>query len=179
MKKQLSLLFAIMLLAVACKTSSSSKYEARISSPSGEVPSVDEFVQDALYNGLMRDQFPKDILTKLMSADVFVPKCPICRPTEGGMRDYLNEDGTPKATDKLPPALLANLQSDNKETQHQALRDLVARYSAWQREALQLDEAGKKELDGKLAAARKRGMDNKSQNFGKFCPSCDGACEIK
>lgn len=178
--KKLSYFLLITLLWTGCKTASINTHEARISSNDGEVPSVAAFMTDALYNGMMRQQLPKEIVEGLLAENrLFVGKCPICTPTRQGIRDYLSEDGTPKRVNAIEQATLAKLRSSNIEEKQEGFRDLVAVYVKWQHEALGLNPLMDQQLRDRLVAERKVGMSRKSDNFGKFCPSCDGACEVK
>jgi hypothetical protein len=168
---QLLLLFAIWALP-ACLPQKG--IQPRITHEAGWTPSVSQFMADAMYNGLATDDFPIDVLEELLaSPKLFVPKCPICRPTEAGMADYL---AVAKKSRKPSGTVDPDLQSPDGQVRKVAFMKLVARYVAQHHERLGLSASDDASMRKALVMARRQGMDYMPEGFGNFCPSCDGAC---
>lgn len=141
---------------------------------------MDSFLADAVFNGMRKDGFPKNIAQQLLDQShiFFVGKCPICTPVKRGISEYIaNNDRLPN--NAVPATIMDGLKSEDKTAQQEALSVLIGRYTTWQIESLHLSEQAKEELMGMLRNGRKQGMARKSDSFGTFCPSCDGACKIK
>jgi hypothetical protein len=139
-----------------------------------------DFLGEAVLAGLEVDNFPKDQAKEIIRQrqNFFVTKCPICRPVETAFVTYIGQE--PKATDpKTPKSILLGLMKDNKEDQQIAFSQLIDRYIEAYYKELGMSEADKERMQTLLEADRKKGMGLKSESFGEFCPSCDGACGIK
>lgn len=138
------------------------------------------FLGEAVLVGLKADNFPVDQAKEILRQrkNFFVTKCPICRPVESAITEYL-ETAVEQGDIKTPNNILLGLQKDNKEDQQIAFSQLINRYIKAYYEELGMTKEEQKRMEKLLEADRKQGMGMKSQSFGKFCPSCDGACKIE
>jgi len=137
------------------------------------------FLKKAMFEGLKNDGFPKAEAQMILHARTtfFVTKCPICRPIEKGVKQYI--DNYQEQQNKAPNDLLLGLSKDNREDQQVAFSQLVNRYIERYFKTSHLSADMISKLRQELLAGRKKGMGLKSDNFGSFCPSCDGACGLK
>jgi hypothetical protein len=144
-----------------------------------KLPSVDEFMETAVLEGLKADGFPLDQAKWVMQNEnkLFVGKCPICTPTEDAFREYIQDYSVAKI--ETPNDILIGLSKDNTVDMQKAFSQLISRYVDMHFERLELHARDKSEMLKELEAARKVGMSRKSDSFGAFCPSCDGACKVK
>lgn len=179
------LLFFCLLVASLNQSCTTTKVALLLPNNDAEKTNVDIFMAQAIYNGLVNDKFPLSTAQYILShpSQFFVGKCPICRPTETAFKQYVQLlKNNVKLSEKktvVEPALLKSIQSEDKNTYLTAFNQLILKYSDAQKQRLALSESQQKELEGNLIDARKRGMGAKSNSFGAFCPSCDGACGIK
>ena len=171
----LTLLSVFMLLACA-------KQQAKVAvpdpNPNGDI-TMDQFLGDAVFYGLQKDAAPVSMVNKILKADLFVPKCPICRPVESGMSQHLENPPTIMVKRNANSVVAKMMAAETREQQQIALRNLISAYVGQYYEVLKFTPEAKAKMEKKLAAGRKRGMSGMTSNFGKFCPSCDGACNIK
>ena len=144
-----------------------------------QLPTVEDFMHAAVLKGLKSDGFPLEQAKWVLQNNnkLFVGKCPLCTPTERAFDDYTRAYVDKENT--TPDEILLGLSKDNKEDMQKAFSQLISRYVTGHFETLALNARDKSEMLKSLEAARKLGMSRKSQSFGTFCPSCDGACEVK
>jgi len=175
MKQVLPIL--LLFIALAC---SSSKVQVKAPEPvpDGNI-SMDQFLADAVYYGLQSDAAPKEVVNKVVEGNLFVSKCPICRPVERGFSRHMDNLPTIKVKRDKNSVVAKMMNADSREEQQNALRDMIAEYIDNYYEALQFTDEAKAKMAEELEAGRKKGMSYKREDFGKFCPSCDGACNIK
>ncbi len=140
----------------------------------------DDFVENAILEGLRNDKFPLQTAELILDNPVmfFVPKCPICTPVQNALREYVKVKTKSKKS-KTPKTILDGFASNDKTTKQIALRDLVELYTEAAFQKLTISSAELEGLKNDLAAGRKQGMSNKNSSFGEFCPSCDGTCKKK
>jgi hypothetical protein len=141
---------------------------------------MEAFLKKAISEGLQKDKFPLKISADILADKdkFFVPKCPICTPISSAFEAYNAQKIKVKRT-KLDKTWLRQIQSSSREEQHLAFKDLIERYVSEAYIQGQFTEAEKEAMESKLRVGRKKGMTGKTDEFGKFCPSCDGACKIK
>jgi hypothetical protein len=140
-------------------------------------PAVSDFVFDAVTCGLTEDGVPPALAAQLARRDDFLPKCGICTPTRKALADYGKLKGIPTAKEGkgLPGEVVKRLKSDDNQTRHLALRELVQRYIE--------REYAKRDLTAEQRTALQKDLEQIRTNVmgglrgdQKFCPSCDGAC---
>lgn len=140
---------------------------------------ADRFIYFALMQGLAKDGMPVDIAKSIVSeaqGPNFVPKCGICDATRKAFSDYAKY-GDAYSQRKNP---YKDLISKDNAKRHEAIRDLIDKYTSAFITQLQLSELEMEKLQNKLANMRKQGMNGMNENFGsKFCPSCDGVTHQK
>lgn len=140
---------------------------------------ADRFIYFALIQGLAKDGMPVDIAQSIVTeaqGPNFVPKCEICKATKKAFNDYATFGDT-YSSEKKPDK---NLISEDDNKRHEAIRDLLDRYTSAFITQLQLSNMEQQHLQNKLASMRKQGMSGMNDNFGsKFCPSCDGVTHQK
>lgn len=138
------------------------------------------FLGEAVLAGLKADNFPSDQAKEILRQrkNFFVTKCPICRPVESAIAEYL-ETTSEQGESKTPKGILLGLLKDNKEDQQIAFSQLINRYIKAYYQELGMTKEEQLRMQGLLEADRKKGMGLKSESFGEFCPSCDGACKIQ
>lgn len=141
---------------------------------------MDVFLKTAVLEGLKKDKFPLKTSEYILAnkESFFVPKCPICTPITSAFREF-NAQKTKTKRTKLDKNWLKQINSTQTSEQHLAFRDLIERYVSMAYTQWQFTETEKEIMEGQLRAGRKKGMAGKSDEFGKFCPSCDGACKVK
>lgn len=187
MKQRTILLLGSLFLIATAWFSSCKPTETTMLLPNGdsEKTDVDIFMRQAVYNGLINDRFPQSTALHILNnvGDFFVGKCPICLPTERGIKEYVtylkSNPEEAKSKTKASADLISSIEGSDKEARLMAFNELLQGYTSAHKERLKLTEAQLTELNGKLEEARKTGMSRKSESFGKFCPSCDAACDIK
>lgn len=105
----------------------------------------------------------------------WVPKCPICRPTEAAFAEHAQK----VKADNLGPlhGPLRDLTAKDQAARHAAINALVHRWVEGAMEAYKITGAAQEALRGELESDRKRGMSGKPEHF-KSCPSCDGATGV-
>lgn len=140
---------------------------------------ADRFIYFALMQGLAKDGMPvgiaKSVVTEAQGPN-FVPKCEICKATKKAFDDYATY-GDAYSTGKNPYKGLA--AKDNVK-RHEAIRDLIDKYTSAFITQLQLSDLELQKLQNKLASMRKQGMSGMGDGFGsKFCPSCDGVTHTR
>lgn len=138
------------------------------------------FMEQAVYNGLVNDRFPVAKAQYILDnrTTFFVGKCPVCMPTERGIERYVEGNPAYKKSN-VAEYVWTGLASSDKETQQKAFSQLIMTYTKAHKTQLNLSEMEKAKLEQNLQNARKQGMGGKTEAFGKFCPSCDGACEME
>ena len=138
------------------------------------------FIKQAVYNGLVTDKFPASTVQYILNnrKNFFVTKCPICSPTEQALDKYLGLENKSKKSN-VPSATLTALEANDKTAAQKAFNQLILKYSKAQKKRLNLTPRQLAQLETNLENDRKQGMGLKSSSFGDFCPSCDGACEIR
>ncbi len=140
---------------------------------------AERFIYFALMQGLAKDGMPVGIAKTVADESQgpnFVPKCKICIATEKAFNDY-SVYGDTYSTKKNPSK---DLVSKNATKRHEAIRDLMDRYTSAFITQLQLSNLEQQQLQNKLTAMRKQGMSGMDDKFGsKFCPSCDGVNHTK
>lgn len=141
---------------------------------------VGQFLSDAVYNGLINNKVPLKTAEKVLenASNLFVGKCPVCKPTERAFRDYIKQNPTVKQSG-ISANILDAFENSSKLAQQNALRDLMSIFIQQHYKSLKMSDEGKKRMHRLLMAGRKEGMGGKRESFGKFCPSCDGACGIQ
>jgi hypothetical protein len=138
--------------------------------------SMQQFLTDAVVNGLKQDNVPVELVRQLNKTDNFVPKCTLCFLVQKAFSFY-GGTVTPTGATKLSPETMERLKSSDQAIRFAALRELIDRYSRDQWKQVKLTPEAKQRLEEDLHRARKEaaGLMQPSQ---KFCPSCDGACCI-
>lgn len=139
-------------------------------------PQLSNFLFDAIYNGLKEDGFPINH-AKWISENrtvFFVNKCPICSSVEAAFAKYISEAIVSET--KISNDVLDKLAKGEKSEKQKTLSLLVNTYTEQHIEKLKLNERENSKLRSELEQARKTGMKFKRDDFGDFCPSCDGAC---
>lgn len=146
--------------------------------PEGNI-TMSKFLEDAVFYGLQKDAAPLELVEKVKKGQLFVPKCPICGPVERGFNKH--KQNLPEIVVKRDKnsVVAKMMNAEGKEKQQMAFRDLIAEYVDQYYTALKFNSEAKQKMQDELANGRKKGMSYKSDSFGKFCPSCDGACKIK
>ncbi len=141
--------------------------------------SMDEFLEQAIYNGMKEDGFPLNNAKMVAQNEYvfFVTKCPICRPVQRGIEKYIQNYQETEV--KISNELLDPLAIGMVEEKQRAFSKIVNLYVDRYFESCGMNEREMTDLRSKLEKARKEGMSLKSESFGPFCPSCDGACRIK
>lgn len=137
-----------------------------------------DFLQNAIYEGLKGDAFPKKILKSMLDNEMnlFVPKCQICENVKKGMRKYMNEKGKKRRNNEL--SLM--LEKGSKSEKQQALQNLVGKYVNQYRTKYPLTATEAESLNNALSVAKEKGMAGLRGDFGSYtCPSCEGANEKK
>lgn len=151
-----------------------------VKSQAQEKVNMDEFLEVAIYQGLMKDAFPTKLMDVILSGNerFFVAKCPICMPVERGFRRYSRKESRTSSRSKVPKNILRALQSEDRNTKLKAFSALTNRYTKKYLKKMKLKKSQKQALHLELMEARKTGMERKSESFGDFCPSCDGVCDM-
>jgi hypothetical protein len=140
---------------------------------------MDDFLRMSVRFGLETDQFPVETAAAILENEHnFVPKCPVCTPVQAAFRDYVQQ-GRRSAKTNMEESELAALTGADKDLRQTSFRDLIARYTSQFYQELDFTEGERAFIESELAAARKTGMGYKPESFGLFCPSCDGACQMK
>lgn len=186
MNQRTILLFASLIM-MSTFLQSCKPTETAMQLPAGESEQTDvnTFMEQAVYNGMVNDNFPMSTALHILdnTGDFFVGKCPICRPTESGIKYYITylKSMTEKSTSrtKVKSSIISAIEGGDKAARLSAFNELLQGYTTAHKERLNLSEAKLQELNSNLQAARKKGMALKSESFGAFCPACDAACEIK
>lgn len=139
-----------------------------------------EFLSDAVYNGLISNKVPSETVKTILtnSNNLFVGKCPICKYTEKAFRKYMQNNPIVKQSE-ISASILEGFESSSKLVQQKSLRDLMNIFIQQHYNNLKMSDRGKERMKHLLMKGRKEGMGAKRDSFGKFCPSCDGACKIK
>ena len=146
-----------------------------------------EFLYHAVYEGLSTDQVGAEIVTNILANEsfLFVGKCPICSEVIKALNTYLAtnpEDGKLVDHQKLFITLTDPEDPNEKESIEEAkvaLKVLIDDYVRLGFDNFPLSAEQKEKIKAKLEKDRKTGMSRKSEAFGNYCPSCDGACRIK
>lgn len=146
--------------------------------PNGDI-SMNDFLRDAIFYGLQQDAAPKNLVDKALAGNLFVTKCPICRPVQAGMRKHLTQLPEIMVKRSSDSVVAKFINADTREEQQIALRNLISTYVENYYSVLKFTPEARKKMEYELQAGRKKGMGLKGDSFGKFCPSCDGACKIK
>jgi|GEM_PF-6361755 len=143
------------------------------------IPDTSEFIETAVVNGLTEDGVPPTLATELSQRDDFLPKCPLCRPSQDALRRYaeLKKAPTPKEGRGLSEEFVKRLRSDDNDTRQPALRELVKRYIEREYARVELTAEQKTRLASELESLRKDSMRGLPKGK-KFCPSCDGVCRV-
>ncbi len=141
---------------------------------------MDAFLQEAIYQGLIRDAFPVALAEKITESEqrFFVVKCPICMPVERGFKQYIRAGKITGKRSKTPKIILMGLKSEDRNIKLNAFAALTKQYTKRHLKKLKLKKTAKEALQEALLDARKQGMERKSDSFGTFCPSCDGVCDM-
>ncbi len=143
-------------------------------------PDMGKFLFMAVLNGLHNDgvdlELAKDIATE-KHGSYFVGKCPVCGPVSSAFYAYYKgaSSGWGKGLDE---DTMKKLRSKKDKVRHMAFKMLVQKYVQARFANHKMTDAEKQAMRARLKNGRKRGMGVKSGSFGKFCPSCDGACKI-
>ncbi len=178
MKKSIFILITLALISFSCNNQWKNIYEKE--SKAASDIRADDFVYWSTLDGMIKDKFPKEVAEYILTNgnSFFVGKCPICRPTENAIADYIKKAPDSNSTN-LSAEIIQSIKGENKTEAQKSFSQILYRYSQEQFASLNLDDENKKRLQRELEADRKQGMGAKSQSFGTFCPSCDGACGIK
>jgi hypothetical protein len=140
---------------------------------------MSEFLKEAILNGLKTEALPLNHARWVAENPkvFFVTKCQICTPVRAAFEEYIAnyQDRKTTADQKLLDALVLG----KVEEKQIALSKILNTYVEQHLVKLNLNAREKTILMSKLEAARKNGMSIKPNEFGNFCPSCDGACGIK
>lgn len=169
-------LLAIVAVAPAC---TSAPPTALIRNPS-------RFVFLAVLEGLYEDGVDPRAAAALLRPGPgpghFVDKCPLCEPVRFAFEVYAAHPG-PRMFDfreePLPDALRDGLKSPERPRRLAALRDLVDRHVARRLDRSALTDAERQAFRAWALDARKQGMTMKRDDFGDYCPSCDGGNCLK
>jgi hypothetical protein len=140
---------------------------------------TDEFIRDAITNGLLEDGVPTALAGDLGKRDDFIGKCQLCQPAQFAFREHGKLKTVPAAKEGrgLSEELVKRLKSDNNETRRLALRELVHQYI--DREYARRDLTTEQKTALQTALEEKRKAQANGLPAGqKFCPSCDGACRL-
>jgi hypothetical protein len=140
---------------------------------------LSEFLKEAILNGLKAEAFPLNHARWVAENPkvFFVTKCQICTPVRAAFEEYIANYQERKTT--ADQKLLDALVLGKVEEKQIALSKILNTYVEQHLVKLNLNAREKTMLMSKLEAARKNGMSIKPNEFGNFCPSCDGACGIK
>ncbi len=141
--------------------------------------SMDQFLKEAILEGMKAEAFPLNHARWIVeNQDVFfVGKCPICRPVESAIRDYIA--AYVQKNSNTPNEIIDGLVKGSKEDKQTAFSKIVSRYVDRYFKETGMNEREITDMQTKLEEGRKLGMNLKSGSFGPFCPSCDGACRVK
>jgi hypothetical protein len=171
--KPYSLSSSLALLGIICYISIFSTISAQ------EKIKMDDFLESATIEGLMKENFPQTLARNILRADndFFVGKCPICTPVRRAFGEYSRQENIyPKS--KTPRKILKALNSTDREKQLLAFKALTTRYTQAYLKKLDLNASQTQALLADLEEGKKTGMGRKSDSFGDFCPSCEGACAM-
>jgi hypothetical protein len=141
--------------------------------------SMSVFLKDAVLNGLKAEGFPLNHARWVMENPkvFFVGKCQICTPVRAAFEEYISSYQEIKTTSDQK--LLDALVLGKVEEKQIALSKIINMYVENHFKKLDMNPREKNSMISNLETARNLGMNLKSAEFGKFCPSCDGACGIK
>ena len=141
--------------------------------------SMSVFLKDAVLNGLKAEGFPLNHARWVMENPkvFFVGKCQICTPVRAAFEEYISSYQEIKTTSDQK--LLDALVLGKVEEKQIALSKIINIYVENHFKKLDMNPREKNSMISNLETARNLGMNLKSAEFGKFCPSCDGACGIK
>lgn len=141
--------------------------------------SLGQFLKEAILSGLKEDAFPLNHARWIAENEsvFFVTKCPICLPVQDAFRDYIKN--YEEKMSKVPNELLDGVVLGKVEEKKINFSKIVNRYVDRYFENSDMNEREINDMRAKLEEGRKVGMSRKSDSFGPFCPSCDGACKIK
>lgn len=167
-----------LIFILGCATTSKMAIPTPDPLPNGDI-SMNDFLRDAIYYGLQADAAPKEMVDKVLKGKLFVTKCPICRPVEAGLEKHLKKLPEIKVKRGKEDVVAKMMNADTRESQQTALRDLISEYIEQYYTLLKFTPEARAKMESELQNGRKKGMGLKSDSFGKFCPSCDGACKIK
>ncbi len=141
--------------------------------------SMSDFLKDAVLNGLKAEGFPLNHARWIAENPkvFFVTKCQICSPVQAAFEAYIKNYQETKSI--VSQEILDALVLGKVEEKQIALTKIVNGYVEKHYKELNMNPREKSIMISNLESARKSGMTIKAADFGKFCPSCDGACGIK
>jgi hypothetical protein len=138
------------------------------------------FIFDAVVDGLGADGVPPALAGALAkNQEDFVPKCGICGMTRKALFSHgeLKQAPAAQAGCGLRENLVKRLKSSDDAVRRAALKDLVQRYIGLAQAKLDVAVDVRAVLQKDLAEMRKLAVGALPKGQ-KFCPSCDGACQI-
>ena len=139
-----------------------------------------EFLVRAITDGLAEDGVPRDLAARLAATGDFIKKCKICHLTRTALEGYARLAAQPTAGPGkgLKAEFVAKLKSGDAAVRQAALRGLVDRYVTRGFERQNAPQESRRQLLADLQEMRKAAMPALPDGQ-KFCPSCDGACQIR
>ena len=132
---------------------------------------VQIFLYDAILTGLKKDRAPKEMIAILSKSSIFVPKCGLCTSTRKALAEYRK---APRSSNGTFPFQITT--TTTRKEQMLILSQLVHRYTEQHFTMLKLSKADEERMRQKLEDVRERSTRLMRDDFGSFCPSCDGAC---
>ena len=145
-----------------------------------EKTDMNKFLEAAIMTGLTNEQFPRPVVKEFLGDRTYwVSKCPICRPVESAMKNYMSAAPIDSISGETPRGVMEEFESMEESTMEEKKRillDLVDRYVQDHFKRLEFTEEERTAMEEKLMNGRKKGMSLASGGEGFFCAACDGAC---
>jgi hypothetical protein len=138
------------------------------------------FLAAAVFEGLHEDgPDPKIFESILKNRDQhFVVKCPTCNPVAGAIEGYVafcRICTFPYEGKGFPAEIKAGLGNSARAVRLKAIEAMVDRYVTRHLEQVVMTDGEKASMKSWLIMGKKFGMSVKGEEFGDFCPSCEGA----
>jgi hypothetical protein len=139
-----------------------------------------EFLVRAITDGLTADGVSRDLAARLARNDDFIKKCKLCNLTQHALATYAEQPGQPAAESGkgLKAEFVAKLKSEDAMVRQAALRSLVDRYVTRGFERRNVSKEARRQLLADFQEMRQAAMPALPDGQ-KFCPSCDGACQVR
>jgi hypothetical protein len=148
---------------------------------SGRIDAFD-FVHEAVKQGLKNDGVSPEVTKKLArrGSKNFLPKCRTCSAVAKALEEY-GQGEKPLAGPDPGEKGLSRLDSEDLETRHAALKELVHKYVQMHFDRGELNPVQRRAIESCLEQERKAmsGVLAGSNSGQPYCPSCEGSCGIQ